>query len=82
MRTIQYFSRFYSWYLYRLNATPAEIAPWNTAKKQLGLIRKALRIGKFIEHLRAAAVAFDAKPGSESLHRASFYLHLEAGYTI
>lgn len=64
MRTIQYFSRFYAWYLYRLNATPAEIAPYDIAKKQLGLIRKALRLGKFVEHFKAAAQAWDAKAGT------------------
>lgn len=61
MRTIQYFARFYSWYLLRLNATAAEIAPWDTAKKQLGLIRKALRLGKFVEHFKAAAQAWETK---------------------
>lgn len=44
-----------------MNATAAEIAPWETTKKQLGLIRKALRIGKFVEHFRAAAQAWDTK---------------------
>lgn len=61
MRTIQYFSRFYAWYLLRLNATPAEIAPYTATKKQLGLIRKSLRLGKFVEHFKAAAQAWDAK---------------------
>lgn len=61
MRTIQYFARFYSWYLYRLNATTTEIAPWDATKKQLGLIRKALRLGKFVEHFKAAAQAWDTK---------------------
>ena len=63
MRTLQYFARFYSWYLYRLNGTPAEIAPWNAVKTQFGLIRKSLRLGKFIEHFKAAAQAYDTKTG-------------------
>ena len=30
-------------------------------KKQLGLARKVMRVGKFVEHFRAAAEASDAK---------------------
>lgn len=61
LRTIQYFARFYAWYLFRTNALPTQIAPWDAVKKQLGLVRKFMRIGKNVEHLRAAAVAADAK---------------------
>jgi len=61
LRTIQYFSRFYAWYLYRTNNSKATIAPFEAAKKSLGLTRKVLRIGKFVEHFKAAAVAADAK---------------------
>jgi len=61
LRTIQYFARFYSWYLFRTNATTASITPWNAVKKQLGLARKVMRIGKNVEHFKAAAVAYDSK---------------------
>jgi len=61
LRTIQYFSRFYAWYLFRTNGTPGEIAPWEVVKKQFGLVRKAMRLGKNVEHLKAAAVAYDSK---------------------
>lgn len=61
LRTIQYFARFYAWYLTRTNATTGTIAPWTTTKKQFGLIRKVLRLGKNIEHLKAAATASDTK---------------------
>jgi peroxin-11B len=44
LRTLQYFSRFYAWYLYRTNGTPKEIAPWEAIKKQFGLIRKGMRV--------------------------------------
>lgn len=64
MRALQYFARFYSWYLYRLNASNAEIAPYNAIKTQFGMIRKALRLGKFVEHIKAAAQAYDAKSAS------------------
>ena len=40
---MQYFSRFYIWYLSRLNATPAELAPFEAIKKQFGFIRKGMR---------------------------------------
>jgi peroxin-11B len=63
LRTLQYFSRFYAWYLYRTNATPAAIAPFEAIKKQFGLARKLMRLGKNIEHFKAAAVAADAKGG-------------------
>ncbi|GAO19452.1 uncharacterized protein UV8b_06211 [Ustilaginoidea virens] len=65
LRTVQYFARFYAWYLLRTNAAQAGIRPWDAAKKQLGLTRKMLRVGKNVEHLRAAAAAVaDAKPRS------------------
>jgi peroxin-11B len=61
LRAIQYFARFYAWYLFRTNGSPAEIAPWDAAKKQFGLTRKIMRVGKNVEHLRAAAAAADNK---------------------
>jgi len=61
LRTIQYFSRFYAWYLFRTNGTPSQIAPFQAIKKQFGLARKLMRIGKNIEHIKAAAIAADSK---------------------
>ena len=61
LRTLQYFSRFYAWYLYRTNGLPSEIAPFEAMKKQFGLTRKILRFGKNVEHFKAAAIAADAK---------------------
>jgi len=61
LRTIQYFSRFYAWYLYRTNALPSTIAPFEAVKKQFGLARKLMRVGKNVEHFKAAAVAYDTK---------------------
>ncbi|KAI9926855.1 hypothetical protein ASPWEDRAFT_55054 [Aspergillus wentii DTO 134E9] len=61
LRTLQYFSRFYAWYLYRTNRPQAAIEPFNAVKKQFGTTRKILRIGKFIEHLKAASVALENK---------------------
>jgi len=59
MRTLQYFSRFYAWYLLRMNGSPSEIAPYEAIKKSFGTIRKGLRLGKFVEHYKAAAMAYD-----------------------
>lgn len=61
LRTIQYFARFYAWYLLRTNAPGGAAAPFSALKAQLGLTRKLLRIGKNVEHLKAAAAATDAK---------------------
>jgi len=61
LRTIQYFSRFYAWYLFRTNAKTTDIQPFEILKKQFGLTRKALRLGKNIEHIKAAATAYDRK---------------------
>ncbi|KAI1095710.1 peroxisomal biogenesis factor 11 [Rostrohypoxylon terebratum] len=61
LRTLQYFSRFYAWYLFRTNGTAAEVAPYEAIKKQFGLARKLLRFGKNVEHLKAAAAAADNK---------------------
>jgi peroxin-11B len=61
LRTLQYFSRFYAWYLLRTNGSKVEIAPFEAIKKQFGLTRKLLRVGKNIEHFKAAATAADSK---------------------
>ncbi|KAL8954365.1 MAG: hypothetical protein Q9183_007166, partial [Haloplaca sp. 2 TL-2023] len=46
LRTLQYFSRFYAWYLFRTDSPPRKIAPFEAIKKQFGATRKALRLGK------------------------------------
>ncbi|KAF2200578.1 peroxisomal biogenesis factor 11 [Delitschia confertaspora ATCC 74209] len=61
LRTLQYFSRFLAWYLYRTNHPTSSIAPFDAVKKQFGMARKLMRVGKFVEHFKAAAVASDAK---------------------
>ncbi|KAI1263214.1 peroxisomal biogenesis factor 11 [Xylariaceae sp. FL1019] len=67
LRTLQYFSRFYAWYLLRTNGTRSEIAPYEAIKKAFGQARKILRMGKNIEHFRAAATAYDVKGGDPIL---------------
>ncbi|PHH81524.1 hypothetical protein CDD82_585 [Ophiocordyceps australis] len=61
LRTVQYFARFYAWYLLRTNALTSSIKPWDATKRQLGLVRKVMRAGKSVEHVKAAALAADSK---------------------
>ncbi|WYZ35616.1 hypothetical protein EsH8_X_000263 [Colletotrichum jinshuiense] len=81
LRTLQYFARFYAWYLFRTNGSKTEIAPWDAIKKQFGLTRKIMRIGKNVEHFKAAAVASDAKTTDPVLRYAAVGRQLGyAGY--
>ncbi|KAH9810747.1 peroxisomal membrane protein PMP30B-like [Teratosphaeria destructans] len=61
LRTIQYFSRFLAWYTYRTNSPATTVALFEGIKKNFGSVRKAMRIGKNLEHFKAAAVAADSK---------------------
>ena len=47
--------------MYRTNKPASSIAPYEATKKTFGATRKLMRVGKFVEHFRAAAVASDAK---------------------
>jgi len=82
LRTIQYFARFYSWYLYRTNNPTSAIQPWTTVKNQFGLTRKILRVGKFVEHIRAGSEIYDAAGKSTSSDQISQYLQIlrQVGY--
>ncbi|RMD43377.1 hypothetical protein DV735_g1693, partial [Chaetothyriales sp. CBS 134920] len=82
LRTIQYFSRFYAWYLYRTNEPSSAIEPWSKVKAQLGVTRKILRVGKWVEHVRAAAEIYDASQKSNNGDKIAQYLQLarQAGY--
>lgn len=74
LRTLQYFARFYSWYLYRTNNPTSAIQPWTIVKTQFGLTRKILRIGKFVEHFKAASELYDVAVKSGSGDKISQYL--------
>ncbi|KAM0331726.1 hypothetical protein ACHAQA_003405 [Verticillium albo-atrum] len=81
LRTLQYFARFYAWYLLRTNGTAAQTAPWDAIKKQFGLTRKLMRVGKNVEHFKAAAAASDAKTTDPVLRYAAVGRQLGyAGY--
>lgn len=82
LRTIQYFSRFYAWYLYRTNNPTKSIQPWVTIKNQFGLTRKIMRVGKFVEHFRAASEIYDAAVKSGNGDKVAQYLQIlrQLGY--
>jgi len=61
LRTIQYFSRFLAWYVYRTNHPQRTVEVFTALKNNFAGVRKCLRLGKFIEHFKAAALAADSK---------------------
>ncbi|RPA84755.1 peroxisomal biogenesis factor 11 [Ascobolus immersus RN42] len=61
LRLIQYFARFLSFYLYRKGHTSETVRIFNTIKAQLGLTRKIMRVGKNVEHFKAAGEAVDKR---------------------
>lgn len=61
LRTVQYFARFLAWYTLRTNRSQQTVDVFNNVKKNFGTVRKAMRLTKFIEHFKAAALASDAK---------------------
>jgi len=82
LRTIQYFARFYAWYLYRTNNPTSAIQPWTVVKNQFGLTRKILRAGKFVEHIRAGSELYDAAVKSSNGDKITQYLQVvrQIGY--
>ncbi|KXN89907.1 Peroxisomal membrane protein PMP30A, partial [Leucoagaricus sp. SymC.cos] len=69
-RAVQYFARFYAWYLLR-NGNKDEAARWAGLKAHLGLARKhslVIRLGKPMEHLQAALKAsLTSDPPAETI---------------
>ncbi|TFY83777.1 hypothetical protein EWM64_g243 [Hericium alpestre] len=52
-RAVQYFSRFFAWYLIS-RGLKLDAVRWNSLKSHLALGRKLLRLGKPVENLQAA----------------------------
>jgi peroxin-11B len=50
-----------AWYTLRTNYSQSTVDTLNGVKKNFGAVRKAMRLTKFIEHFKLAAVASDAK---------------------
>ncbi|CAA7266560.1 unnamed protein product [Cyclocybe aegerita] len=66
-RAIQYFARFFSWYLLN-KGDKLEAARWTALKGHLGTARKLMRLGKPLEHLQAALRAsLSSGPFEETL---------------
>ncbi|TGZ78165.1 peroxisomal biogenesis factor 11 [Ascodesmis nigricans] len=61
LRTVQYFARFLSFYLLRKGYAKETIQPWAAIKGQFGTVRKAMRLGKNLEHAKAVSVALESK---------------------
>ncbi|KAK9312536.1 peroxisomal membrane protein PMP30A [Lipomyces starkeyi] len=61
MRLVQYFARFYAAYLTRTGGDKASLAAWRGLMSQFSTARKIMRIGKPLQHLKAAAAAYDNK---------------------
>ncbi|CEH15689.1 peroxisomal biogenesis factor [Ceraceosorus bombacis] len=60
-RSIQYFARFLAWYEYRKGATKETVARLQALKSSIGLSRKLMRAGKFLEHMQSALKATTIK---------------------
>ncbi|KAF3903997.1 hypothetical protein AA313_de0202739 [Arthrobotrys entomopaga] len=81
LRLIQYISRFLSFYLYRKGYSAAAIAPFDAIKKQFGMTRKLMRVGKNMESFKSASLAYDEKAVDPVLKYAAVGRHLGyAGY--
>lgn len=76
-----------AFYTLRTNHPSSTIQPWVTLKVQLGLVRKILRLGKFLEHIKAASELYDVAVKSGSGDKVVQYLQTlrqigYAGYMI
>lgn len=80
LRTLQYFSRFYCWYLDCANRSHSAIHPFEVIEKQFEMTRRILRIGKFIEKFDAAsAVLMKKSPVDPVLRYLTVIGHLGYG---
>lgn len=67
-RAVQYFARFYAFYLLSRGGDKADAARWAALKTHLGTARKLMRLGKPVEHLQAALkTAFAPGPALETI---------------
>ncbi|KAI5778115.1 peroxisomal biogenesis factor 11 [Geopyxis carbonaria] len=61
LRILQFLARFLSWHLLRKGYSASTLTPLAALQKQFGGARKVMRLGKNMEHLKAASVALDNK---------------------
>jgi peroxin-11B len=69
-----------------MNNPPTSVAPYAAIKTQFGLTRKIMRIGKFVEHFKAASELYDgsAKVGANGGDQILQYLAImkQLGYAF
>ncbi|KAK9450538.1 putative peroxisomal membrane protein PMP27 [Limtongia smithiae] len=61
LRMLQYYARFYSAYLLRHGDSAKTAATWKALMTLVSTARKLMRVGKPLQHLKAAAAAADNK---------------------
>ncbi|CAN6672083.1 peroxisomal membrane protein PMP27 [Trichomonascus vanleenenianus] len=57
LRVVQYWSRFFAFYLYRQGYSKKAVLFWKTLQQQVALSRKLFRVGKPLGHFKLAAAA-------------------------
>jgi hypothetical protein len=57
IRTVQYFCKFYAWFLERKGAPKADFARYAGVTSSLSTTRKAIRVGKFVDQFQSALKA-------------------------
>ncbi|KAG5368622.1 Peroxisomal membrane protein [Yarrowia sp. C11] len=80
LRSIQYFSRFLTYYLFRKGYTKDTIDIFRKIQNQFSMARKLFRVGKPIGHLKTAAVSFENKTMDPCLRYTTIGRNL--GYAI
>jgi len=71
IRAVQYWARFYAWYLVRSGGAAGDVATWAHVKTSLGQSRKLFRVLKNIEHFKAAMRAYDSDDGKHPVVKAA-----------
>lgn len=61
MRTLQYWSRFFAFYLYRAGYSKETVAFWKNLQTQLATSRKLFRVGKPLTHAKLGVSAYANK---------------------
>lgn len=72
LRLIQYWARFYSFFLFRKGATQQAVHFWKHLQTTVALSRKLFRAGKPLNFIKAAAAAFANKTNDPILRITAF----------
>lgn len=71
LRTIQYWSRFFAYVLYKKGYSKETVAFWKVIQAQVALSRKLFRVGKPLNHLKLATKAYANKTADPLLRLTS-----------